>query len=191
MISTRVFQSVLGVQTGDVVRTEFGPDRIYSSGPYEVWSIGGPVYVTDGPFYVTNSWDAIVIRDYPVISLTCINPGHPQPDMYSLTWYRLEGSRYLDDRDGELFIVERAAQVFQADLFSANAPEPEPYPFDPNVEYRGVLPAWKCVRGCGRDFNADYRRSAPGHHLTYSPACNHCGQYSCKKLHYLSRPEAA
>ena len=184
MTVTRVFQSALGIQTGDIVRTEFGPDRMYSSGPYEVWSITGPQYVTG--WIDPSTMHGIVVRDYPVIHLSCIRPGSYQHDMYSLHWYRHEGDRYLDDGGGELFIVERATLPVQGNLFNGQATTPEPYAFEPDVTYQGEMPAWKCGY-CGRDFNAPRRKS--GGVVTYPPACIHCGRYCCEQIHFQSRLE--
>jgi hypothetical protein len=52
----RIYQSALGIQTGDIVTTN------RHGGPYEVWSISGP--------YITSLFPGtLVIYPVPVISL--------------------------------------------------------------------------------------------------------------------------
>lgn len=156
----RLFQSALGIETGDLVTTSNG------TGPYDVWSISYSPFVQKYP-------DGLVVRDQPAICLTCISglkDGPPGARFY-LNHIRLHEGRYLMDNGDEVFIRQRAKErpglEFQIDMFSSNVQPGSPYSFQPGVNYdAGDGHVWQCA-ACGRDFNAERRD-------IQRPRCPHC-----------------
>jgi hypothetical protein len=157
-MANRIFQSVFGIQTGDLVTTS------YATGPYEVWGITVPRY--------TQLWvGRFVIRDYPVISLTLIAPGVPPRGDNGLYWIndvRQEGERYLTDANDEVFVRRGSPIALPIDFLRSYPATPGPYPFDPTVDF-GARPRriWRCTE-CRRDFNAVVESR---HGPAYCPGC--------------------
>ena len=144
----RIYQTALGIQTGDIVSTSYG------TGPYEVWSIRGPQYVERRGVGV---W---IIRTWPVVSLGLVKPGeqpawHTSCPFFIINTVRQEGDRWFTDAGDEVFVTpSRVRFPLPVDMFRSFPPLPEPYLFQPGVDYQaGDGLVWRCER-CGTDFNA-------------------------------------
>lgn len=164
----QVYRFVLGIETGDMVRTSYG------SGPYEVWAILGPAY-----------WEldyaALCVRDHPVMSLILVHPGivpEWEHELFYINELACENGRYSSG-SGEVF-VEKPDHRPPMELPGLTADEDYevtgPYQFQEGVDYRagnilaGDERVWHCKR-CGTDFNAESQTAdsaAP-------PICPRCG----------------
>lgn len=167
----RVYKEALGIRVGDIVTTS------YDTGPYEVWYIFGPSYVSKGV-------GDIVVRLWPVMSLTLVEPGE-QP-----RWLSCSPFSYINEvrqEDGHWFT--RSDEVFMqrperypdlpVDMFRSHPAPPQPYQFQSDVDYyAGDRRVWQC-RKCEADFNID-----PG--SRYGPAF-HCGTVADRIL-LIHRP---
>lgn len=184
-MSERIYQEALGIATGDIIRTS------YDTGPYEVWAIHGPSYVTSW-LDVETMLDGIAVRDYQVIGLSLIGLGDKVREdyqFYSISDVRREGDRWFTDHlNSEVFVEKRTSAVLQADLFASVPPEPAPYRFTPGVTYltdpdHDIRPAWRCDR-CRRDFNAPYRTNPA--HIRMPALCRRCS-WPMRRVHVFLR----
>jgi hypothetical protein len=138
-----VYTTALGIATGDIVRTSYG------TGPYEVYQVHGPTCWSE--------WTgALTIWPYPVVSLTCIEPGEKFPYWTERQFYlnnlHREGDRYFDNGHSEILVERRPGPILQMALFDQN-PEVAPYQYQDGVDYgAGDLYVFHC-RECGKDFN--------------------------------------
>lgn len=97
-MSDQVFACAQGICTGDIVRTEFGPGRIYSSGPYRV------VEVIPRGNYTTLICQHVDQSLRHMRGKFWLNEVHQDGDEWRI------GMRSASDRRGEIF-VEKAAPL--------------------------------------------------------------------------------
>ncbi len=159
-----IYQSALGISTGDIITTS------YRTGPFVVVSIYGPTYFS-------RFGGDLVIRDYLVIGLGLAKPGEPLVARSWVNDIRQERDRWLTDTNDEVFVDGSGqSHAQQMDMFASQPPVPEPYAFDPDVDYRAAH-TWRCER-CDRDYNGPPR--AHGGHLTFNPMCDRCGRVTTR-----------
>lgn len=144
MITRPPYKEALGIATGDIVSTSCG------AGPYEVWSIWGPRY------WIKNI-SSVVIWPWPIISLALFWVGYPPTrkghHFSYLNNIHREGDCWFDDMGKEIFVGKPdKPNYIQAGLFVVQC-LPEPYQFQPEVDYfAGDHYIFHCP-GCGKDFN--------------------------------------
>lgn len=164
-MAERIYKTALGIQTGDIVRTS------YKTGPYEVW------WITDPYFSGVEAVGTIIIRTWPVISLTLVEHGKgPGPGGSGYSWIndiRQEGDRWFTDSNDEIFVEKRSVSL-PVDMFRSYPQIPDPYTFNPDVDYQLAGEIFNCEQ-CG-DFNA--KRYGLSHHAY----CPKCGRWSAFRL---------
>lgn len=154
-MSLVTFHRGLGIQTGDIVTTSWG------SGPYMVVHVRGPRYVDRFP-------GTLIIRAWPVISLTVIRTLEDLANgagKYYIGGIRREEARWLTDANDEIFVLRPDRMPFRTQMaIHSTPPAPPQYSFQDGVDY--ALPGrstWKCEE-CGRDFNEIIPEHAPAWH---------------------------
>lgn len=163
----------LGIETGDRVSTSYG------TGPYQVVHVSAPTYLAH---YV----GALVILPWPTVSLSLL-PADPKDARSSYCYLgeirqtvTEQGVRYFSNKD-EIFVTKGAGNHAQLSLFAQQPAPPQPYAFQPGVNYAcldGEL--WHCPR-CSADFNAlrvpTIPTMVPGDPRGHNPPCPHCGSW--------------
>lgn len=171
MTKTNVFQTALGISTGDIVTTSYG------TGPFIVTSIHGPRYV--------QHWIGFVfVTDYPLISLGLVRSDDPGRGNYGINDIRQVSDRWFTESDDEVFVEKGSVDSgLQMGLFTN--PDPAPYAFNPDVDYSEN--AWRC-KHCEYDFNA-LPHSRNGR-VACGPFCERCGLQAAK-IYFRSRTDSS
>jgi hypothetical protein len=161
-MSKRVYKTVFGIETGDLMLPS------YTAGAYEVIGITRPLYVW-GDFH------SLAIHTLPVFTMVGgLPPSSTDYDSeqgVTKGWIndvRCEDGRYFS-RNDEIVIEKRRPPYEQViDMFESYLQPGDPYAWQAGVDYAaGDGRIFNCRR-CGLDFNGE--RKARSH----SPLCPRC-----------------
>lgn len=161
MTIERLYQTAIGLEVGDIIRTDYG------TGPYEIIGLTPPRHVIDCMFYRA-------IHRLPVVSIALgVPPGHSKyptcgESVGHINEVRLHEGRYRANSYDEIFVEKPARPLLlQLDMFASYLQPDAPYVEQSGIDYDAGDGLIFCCDRCQRDFNTARRHRPP----TCCPIC--------------------